>query len=326
MKQVYLLSGISGSGKSTWVNDFVDKNPNKKICVLSSDDLREEMGMSPIDNKVFEIIQQKYNEALSKKHIDVIIVDATNLTHKKRLQYKRKNVHVTIVLFFTSLHTAINRVKNRDKNSDIPFESIKQQSIALTPPIIGYDCDSFELTGELFFNYNVKKMLYPTYRLFLSTINSLDKFMPLIIDSVKENELNGLYRPHNSLFHSESINEHIDLCLNKSDSIDMRIVSLFHDLGKPLARVDSDKKGYTNFKRHERFSSILFLNFLYSFDKNYKERQSENSKLLLVIYFHMLSFSLTSKVISKYKISEETIDSMLKFNIIDRNSSIEEEL
>lgn len=322
MKQVYLLSGISGSGKSTWRKEFEQNNKNLNICTLSSDDIREELGLSPQDDSVFKIIDDRYSKAISAKEIDVIIIDATNLTHKRRIRYKRKDATIKIILFFTSLSTALTRVRGREKLSEIPYESLVTQSIALMPPIVGYDCDSFELYGESFFKNGLRKKLKPNYRIFLATMSSITDFLPLVNDSVLENELNGIFNGHNSLFHKETINEHIDLCLSISNSIDMKIISLFHDLGKPIARVDSKEKGYTSFKRHERFSSIMFLNFLYSFTNEYQSEQKENNILLLGIFFHMLTFKLTTKNIMKYNMSEQLIDLLLEFNVIDKQSSI----
>lgn len=319
-KQVYVLSGIPGSGKSTWRQEFLNKNEDLNVCVISGDDIREELGMSSSDPRALSIMLERYSESIKDKSIDVIIVDSTNLTPKRRAAYLRKNVKLTVVFFFTSIETSVVRVRNREKVNSIPYEIIKEAAIALTPPVIGLDCDSFILAGESFFN----RRELSSYRdeLTLASINKLSKFTPLVAETIINNELNMLYAPHESSYHMESIDEHIDMCLMNSDSVEMRIISLFHDLGKSLARVHHEGMEYASYKRHERFSSVMFLNYLYSVDSDCNKEYTENNPLMLAILYHMITVDLSPKVISRYSINKELMNSLLKFNRIDRMSSI----
>jgi len=74
---LYVLSGISGAGKSTFVNSFVQKNPD--VMVYSSDALRAVLGSSESDQsvtpQVFSTIKYNVNRDLSQGKS--VMVDAT---------------------------------------------------------------------------------------------------------------------------------------------------------------------------------------------------------------------------------------------------------
>ena len=58
--------------------------------------------------------------------------------------------------------------------------------------------------------------------------NNLD----LIDEDFIDFELNGLSAPHNSSFHLETIDTHINLTIKGADTVDLKVIALFHDLGK----------------------------------------------------------------------------------------------
>ena len=41
-----LLSAVPGAGKSTWAEAYKRENPNEKVFVVSSDEIRKELGGS----------------------------------------------------------------------------------------------------------------------------------------------------------------------------------------------------------------------------------------------------------------------------------------
>jgi|APGre2960657505_1045072.scaffolds.fasta_scaffold01783_6 predicted kinase len=84
---VYVMVGISGSGKSTFIKSFLNKNPN--VVVYSSDKLRAVLGKSEEDQtvsgQVFSTIKYNLDRdlALGKD----VMIDATSLNPKERRDY-----------------------------------------------------------------------------------------------------------------------------------------------------------------------------------------------------------------------------------------------
>lgn len=93
-KTVYLMSGIAGSGKSTWMTEFVTKNKIANYAILSSDKIREKFvkkeDHSTSKDDTFVILQEQYNELLISKDIETIFIDATNLSPKEALSIQEE--------------------------------------------------------------------------------------------------------------------------------------------------------------------------------------------------------------------------------------------
>jgi predicted kinase len=97
MQNWILTVGLPGSGKSTWVNDYVSTHPN--TIVLSTDNIIEslckEQGLT-YDQGFQQFIKQAtkmFNEQMvnAYKHDGDVIIDQTNLSIKSR-STKLKNV------------------------------------------------------------------------------------------------------------------------------------------------------------------------------------------------------------------------------------------
>lgn len=76
-----LMSGLPGSGKSTWINNNIDIN---QYSIVSLDDIRELLDVSPEENQgeVIQFAKQKLKEILrSKKNV---VFDSTNITRNIR--------------------------------------------------------------------------------------------------------------------------------------------------------------------------------------------------------------------------------------------------
>lgn len=319
MKKVYLLSGISGSGKSTFAKEFLSENGHLNVVYLSTDEIREDHNLDFTDKAVFTILNEAYSKAVANPAVDVIIVDATNLTRKRRSVFKRKGVHITVVLFMSTLDNAVNRVNLRG-HTPVPEASIKTQLIALEPPVIGVDCDSFVVRGASFFNDKIKVVNgNPTLAPF--AFPNVESLLSALKPEVKDNELSGIARSHRSRFHAESISTHINMTVNLAHTVDLKTVALFHDLGKPIARVDHEN--YSSFKRHERYGAILYLNYIASVTNSFDKEITVNDENLLTILYHMLMFNdLSIKTIVKNGLNPSLLDKLFAFNEIDKKCSM----
>ena len=128
-KELVVLRGVPGAGKSTWVKD----NGFEKY-VLCADTLRE-MYSVPVDN-----ISQEYNSQVWRTMFDMIetrmsqgqfaIIDAVHSTNKSIKPYKmlcdKYGYKLKTEYFKISLEDAIERNETREKYKRVPVDVIKR--------------------------------------------------------------------------------------------------------------------------------------------------------------------------------------------------------
>jgi predicted kinase len=93
--EIIVMCGLPGSGKSTWVKNYIEKQnklePLQNIIVLSKDSIREELFGSRDDieheKEVSELFEKRLKDALLERAS--IIIDNTNIKHKTRERYKK---------------------------------------------------------------------------------------------------------------------------------------------------------------------------------------------------------------------------------------------
>lgn len=130
-KEVIFAVGISGSGKSTYINKTYDKS-----IVVSSDKLRKEIYKDINDqtnNRILweKHIPEKMKEVMNKN--GKVILDATNLVraHRIGLLSKFNGCKKTCLVFNINIEEAIERVKKDIVNdvyrSNVPENVIRKQ-------------------------------------------------------------------------------------------------------------------------------------------------------------------------------------------------------
>lgn len=112
--EIILLCGLPGTGKDTYI-----KNNYPNMEVISLDDIREEIKVSPEDNqaKVYEVAKNKAKELLRNKK--EFIWNATNLSNmirdKQLKLFHDYNARVRIIFLEANYESNLQRNKNRKK-------------------------------------------------------------------------------------------------------------------------------------------------------------------------------------------------------------------
>lgn len=151
-KPIFIMTiGISGSGKSTWINQ---QTSSGDILVVCPDLIREELTGSISDQtqnpKVWNIAKQRVIDALGSGKS--VILDATNVDSKQRKQFVQ-GLPTTILkakIFNVDPQEAKNRVRkaiesgeNRSNVPDFIIDKQHEKFKASTPEILKQE--GFEL-------------------------------------------------------------------------------------------------------------------------------------------------------------------------------------
>src|SRR5258708_3424457 len=131
MSRIVLLTGLPGSGKSTWATG--------KDGVLSSDELRRLLADDPnnqtIHVRVFRMLRDLLKHRLELKR-PFTCIDATNLTPVERRPYIKLaelyDAEIEAVFFDVPVEECQRRNRLRDRV--VPDEVIQQMAERLVPP------------------------------------------------------------------------------------------------------------------------------------------------------------------------------------------------
>ena len=131
----WIMVGIAGAGKSTWIKN----NLPKGIKIVNQDQIRVDMGiMTNIDKKAIgsELEEQevrKKNDQLINKYINSktdFVIDNVNASYGRILnlyqRLKSIGANVKIVIVDTDVETCLSRRKE-----DIPEKIIRQMSMGI---------------------------------------------------------------------------------------------------------------------------------------------------------------------------------------------------
>lgn len=128
--RLIILSGLPGSGKSTFAKEYAEKAKKEgyEVRIVSSDEIRK--------NKLGnygDLSQEKYvwtefhNQIVEYSKLDktIVLLDATFLTNKKRynyaLRYKKLYKQIQLMVFITDWEQCLENNCNREKEKWVPY-------------------------------------------------------------------------------------------------------------------------------------------------------------------------------------------------------------
>lgn len=147
-KQVYIMMGVPGSGKSTWVKKQLNKYTD---AYISRDEIRFAMLKDGEDyfaheNNVFATFVEKSVDAILDKTKKRVFIDASHLNAGSRAKilngiyaemgYREQTelFDVNVVWLKTSLKTCLERNANREGRANVPAKTIKSMWNSQTLP------------------------------------------------------------------------------------------------------------------------------------------------------------------------------------------------
>ncbi len=161
MKNFYVLCGIAGSGKSTWINNHLAafKGYTK---VVSRDDIRfmivnEDEEYFSREKQVFKKFIEELKDGL--ENCDNVIADATHLNLASRTKLLRnltsslKDANVYAIVIDTPVKTCLKQNATRRGRRFVPEDQIIAMEKRLTIP-------TFEEGFDKIFIYNSKDRTY----------------------------------------------------------------------------------------------------------------------------------------------------------------------
>jgi predicted kinase len=117
MKQIYILIGLPGAGKSTWARRFIEKNQNS--IIICHDDFRKSFKgkytfEDGLEQFIFlvgeEIIKLALNENFDNIIIDECLISNTIEKRRELISFLRlHNVYINAIVFKTDVETCVNR-------------------------------------------------------------------------------------------------------------------------------------------------------------------------------------------------------------------------
>lgn len=143
MKDLVIVCGVPGSGKSTWIKQQVQSNA--KATYISRDEIRfslisDEENYFSKENIVFNLYCAKIASALRGSKYNIVYADATHITESSRKKLlSRLNLGSDVLIHIVdfshiSTETCVNRNNLREGRSKVPKEVIYRMAKEYTDP------------------------------------------------------------------------------------------------------------------------------------------------------------------------------------------------
>lgn len=286
MLTFYMMVGLPGSGKSTKAEQI--KN---EFCaqVFSSDALRKEkFGDEKIQKDAAGIFKELLNRcAASLDSGYTTVLDATNLSYKKRMEFLReldKKVSLAFskicVLMATPYEICYERNSSRERV--VPDEAMKRMYCSFYTPAYFEGWDDIQI-------------IYPNE---MDRVEELaDRYVENVVDFQQDNT-HHKYSLDKHLFETRKyIEEHYNH-LSYIKFLDLKVASTYHDIGKPATKFFKPNDSIAHYYNHENVGAYMIL-FLF--------RASSVKSIIYIsslVCYHMMPYvfeNSTEKTVERYK-------------------------
>lgn len=286
MLTFYMMVGLPGSGKSTKAEQI--KN---EFCaqVFSSDALRKEkFGDEKIQKDAAGIFKELLNRcAASLDSGYTTVLDATNLSYKKRMEFLReldKKVSLAFskicVLMATPYEICCERNSSRERV--VPDEAMKRMYCSFYTPAYFEGWDDIQI-------------IYPNE---MDRVEELaDRYVENVVDFQQDNT-HHKYSLDKHLFETRKyIEEHYNH-LSYIKFLDLKVASTYHDIGKPATKFFKPNDSIAHYYNHENVGAYMIL-FLF--------RASSVKSIIYIsslVCYHMMPYvfeNSTEKTVERYK-------------------------
>ena len=289
---MWVLVGLSGSGKSTIATQIANENPN--TIIVSSDAIREELTGNYEDQEhneeVFKIFHNRIRKNLENKKN--VIADATNLTMKSRRAIMMKvndlEVHKVCVIIPKPFEQC--KIDNKNREHPVPNEVLDKQIRRFQIPFYEEKFDEIQIN-----------VFHKENRLTLGKMFSMMEGF----DQKNPHHTMDLY---NHSFHT------YDLFSSKCYPVKYNIAALLHDFGKMYCQT-FDENGIAHYYEHHAIGSYLILENLSGIF------YEDIGDICFLINYHMMPFGWdTDKAKQRWKerFGEYKYKMLLDFNECDR--------
>lgn len=263
---LWVMVGLSGSGKSSVAKEIAEENPN--TVIVSSDNIREELtgdyGNQENNEEVFKVFHKRIREALENN--TNVIVDATNITMRSRraIIENVKGIECNKIVYLIPKPFRQCKIDNLNRQHPVPEEVLDRQ---------------------------IRKFQIPFYEEGWDLIKRRDFLRDgeiTILDISLKMENFDQKNPH----HTMSLLEHSDytykLFADKEYPMSFQLGAVLHDVGKLYCQT-FDEFGTAHYIDHDSIGSYLALTSLDGF------YHYDILDVCFLINYHMMPFNWTTE-------------------------------
>ncbi|NCA96264.1 MAG: ATP-binding protein [Methanomicrobia archaeon] len=125
-KKLIVLSGIPGSGKSTYAQNYLNKHRN--TFIVASDQIRRELFGRVDDFSQEDVVWKKFESLIREKAqtYDTIIADSSATTNVRRLRWATifRDTFDIIELVYFDIPFAVCLKRNEERHLTIPYDDM----------------------------------------------------------------------------------------------------------------------------------------------------------------------------------------------------------